>query len=201
MAFKLGVIGHKDTLEMVSNLVEEYFDQVRVYTEEFGNDEVMADAVPRIARLQTRCDGLLYSRRDPYLLVSEHLDHTIPVSYVEIHTSHLLLSLLKAMIRYGKRPSMISIDSFDRASALEAFQTVGIPESELTIFTVASDAKPEDLVNATLAGHLRNHAHGAELCITNITDVCRSLNQRGIPSVVINPSARSFVCRPAFLNL
>ena len=193
MAFKLGVVGHKDTLEMVIHLVDEYFDQVKVYTEEFGNDEVISDAVERIRDLQTRCDGILYSRRDPYLLISEHLHHTIPVSYVETHQSHLLTSLLKAMIRYKIRPSKISIDTFDRGSALDAFTSVGIPEEELTIYTVATDPAQEDLVNATLAGHLKNYDLGAELCITDITDICQSLNSQGIPSVVINPSARSFV--------
>ena len=178
---------------MMIDLVDEYFDQVKVYTEEFGNDEVIADAVQRIKDLQTRCDGLLYSRREPYLLISEHLHHTIPVSYVDIHKSHLLISLLKGIIRYGIRPTKLSIDTFDRASALESFATVGIPEDELTIYTVANDPAQEDVVNATLAGHLKNYALGAELCITNITDICQSLNSRGIPCVVITPSVRSFV--------
>lgn len=193
MLFKLGVVGHKDTLKMVTDLVNEYFDQVKVYTEEFGNDEVIADAVQRIRDLQTRCDGLLYSRREPYLLISEHLHHTIPVSYVDIHQSHLLISLLEGVIRYKIRPTKLSMDTFDRTSALEAFSTVGIPESELIIYTVAKDPAQEDVVNATLAGHLKNYALGAELCITNITDICRSLTSRGIPCVVINPSVRSFV--------
>lgn len=193
MAFKLGVVGHKDTLAMVSDLVDEYFDQVKVYPEEFSNDEVIEDAVERISDLQTRCDGLLYSRREPYLLISEHLQHTIPVSFVDIQESHLLISLLKAMVRYGIRPTKLSIDTFDRALALEAFQTVGIPEDALTIYTVAHDSSQDDVVNATLAGHLRNCALGADLCITNITDVCRSLNSRNLPCVVINPSPRSFV--------
>lgn len=191
--FKLGVVGHKDTLQMVTDLVAEYFDQVEVFTEEFGNDEVVTDAAARIGDLQTRCDGLLYSRREPYLLISEHLHHTIPVSYVDIHKSHLLISLLKGIVRYGIRPTKLSIDTFDRTSALDAFATVDLPEDRLTVYTVANDPAQEDLVNTTLAGHLKNYALGAELCITNITDVCRSLNNKGIPSVVINPSTRSFV--------
>lgn len=193
MVFKLGVIGHKDTLEMITHLADEYFDQVKVYPEEFGNDEIIQEAVERIGELQKRCDALLYSRRDPYLLISEHLHHTIPVSYVDIHESHLLIGFLTAMVRYNIRPSKISIDSFDQSSTLSVLSAVGIPENELAIYSVSHDPTKGDMVNEILAGHLRNRDHGAELCITNITDVGRSLTSQNVPCVVINPLAESFV--------
>ncbi len=193
MKFKLGVVGHRDTLQMVSDLVKEYFDGVKVLTEEFGNDEIISDAVERIARLQKKCDGLLYSRRDPYLLISAHLHHTVPVRYVEIDKSHLLISLLKANIRYGTNPTNISIDAFDHASIVEAFHSVGIPKEKLTIRMVTADASQDGLVNATLAQHLENYQSGAELCITNVTDVYRSLCDLNVPATVISPSTESFV--------
>ena len=42
MTFRLGVVGHKDTLDMVSELVKEYFDDVDVHGVEFGNDDKIA---------------------------------------------------------------------------------------------------------------------------------------------------------------
>ncbi len=193
MKFKLGVVGHRDTLEMVSKIIDEYFDDIEMYPEEFGNDDIITDAVERIARLQTVCDGILYSRRDPYLLVSGRLHHTVPVRYVEIDSSHLLISLLEANIRYGIRPINISIDAIDRATAVKAFQSVGIPEERLTINVVSTNLGQSELVNTTLAQHLKHYQKGAQLCITNITDVYRSLLELNVPVTVINPTTESFV--------
>ncbi len=193
MKFKLGIVGHPDTLEMVSNLVKEYFDDVELYPVEFGNDDIIKDAIHRIADIQTFCDGILFSRRDPYLLISARLQHTVPVRYVEIDKSHLLISLLTAIVRYGIRPTNISIDTFDRTSTLEAFRTVGIPEEHLTIHTVTSDSGQSEMVNDILAQHVERHQNGAELCITNVTDVYRSLLAQNIPATIINPTTESFV--------
>lgn len=101
MKFKLGVVGHRDTLEMVSKIIDEYFDDIEMYPEEFGNDDIITDAVERIARLQTVCDGILYSRRDPYLLVSGRLHHTVPVRYVEIDSPRCLSACWKLTFAMG----------------------------------------------------------------------------------------------------
>lgn len=193
MKFRLGVVGHRDTLEMVSDLVKEYFDEVEVHAEEFGNDDIITDAVRRIARLQTVCDGILYSRRDPYLLISGRLHHTVPVRYVEIDSSHLLISLLKANIHYRIEPTNISIDTFDHASTVEALRTVGIPEERLTIHMVTADSGQDGLVNATLAQHLEHYRNGALLCVTNVTDVYHSLLKLNIPATLISPTTESFI--------
>jgi hypothetical protein len=193
MKFKLGVVGHRDTVKMVSDLVKEYFDDVEVQTEEFGNDAIITDAVQRITRLQTVCDGILYSRRDPYLLISRRLQHTVPVRYVDVDSSHLLISLLKANIHYGILPTNISIDTFDHASTVEAFRTVGVSEERLTIHVVTADPGQDGLVNTTLAQHLEHYRNGAQLCITNVTDVYRSLLKLNIPATVISPTSESFV--------
>lgn len=193
MTFRLGVVGHKDTLDMVSELVKEYFDDVDVHGVEFGNDDKIADAVLRIAELQTRCDGILYSRRDPYMLISGRLHHTVPVRYVDIDSSHLLISLLKANLRYKIRPTNISIDAFDRRSVVEAFRTIGVPEKDLTIHTVTADAGQDGMVNDTLAQHLKHCEDGAQLCVTNVTDIYLSLVRMNIPATLISPTAESFV--------
>ena len=193
MTFRLGVVGHKDTLDMVSELVKEYFDDVEVHTVEFGNDAIIADAVLRIAELQTRCDGILYSRRDPYMLISGRLHHTVPVRYVDIDSSHLLISLLRANLRYKIRPTNISIDAFDRRSVVEAFKTIGVPEEDLTIRTVTVDAGQDGMVNDALAQHLKHYEDGAQLCVTNVTDIYLSLVRMNIPATIISPTAESFV--------
>lgn len=193
LKFKLGIVGHRETLQTVAVLVKEYFDGVEVLTEEFGNDESIADALKRIALLQTHCDGILYSRKEPYLLISGHLHHTVPVRYVDIDSSHLLISLLKANIHYGIKPKHISIDSVDQASAVDALCTVGIPKEQLVVRSVITSAGQKGLVNATLEQHIKNFENGAQLCITNVTDVYHSLRRLDIPATIISPSTESFV--------
>ncbi len=193
MTFRLGVVGHKETLETIAGLVREYFDDVEVHAVEFGNDDIITDAVGRIAKLQTECDGILYSRRDPYLMISGRLHHTVPVRYVDIDSSHLLISLLKASLRYGIKPTNISVDTFDRSSTVEAFRTLGLPEDDLTIHAVTTDSGQDGMVNDTLAQHLRHCQDGAQLCVTNVTDVYLSLLKMNIPATVISPTAESFV--------
>lgn len=195
MAFKLGVVGHRETLDLVASLVKEYFNEVEVLTEEFGNDENITEAVERIARLQLECDGILYSRKDPYLLISGRLNHTVPVRYVEVDKSHLLISLFRATIRYGFQPTNVSIDTFDCQATAEALLTVGIPRDRLMLrpVTVAAEGDTKGFVKATLAQHLANYEDGAQLCVTNVTDVYNSLLSHNVPAALINPTVESFV--------
>lgn len=193
MAFRLGIVGHRETLQTLAELVNEYFDDVEVLTEAFGNDETISEAVERVAHLQTRCDGMLYSRKDPYLLISGHLHHTVPVRYVDIDSSDLLISLLKANIHFGIKPKHISIDSFDHASAVAALRSVGLAAEQLVVRTVTTNAGQKGYVNATLEQHVSNFENGAQLCITNITAVYHSLRALNIPATIISPSTESFV--------
>lgn len=193
MKFRLAVVGHRDTVRSVAELVREYFDQVEVLKAEFGNDDTIDDAVEYIARLQSRCDGILYSRKDPYLLIARHLHHRVPVRYVDIDRSHLLISLLRAVLEYDTVPTDISIDSFDHLSAVEALTSVGIPKERVTIRTVTADIGRPGFVNAILTQHLSNHRDGAQLCITNVTDVHRTLLKKGVPTTLITPSTESYV--------
>lgn len=190
--FKLGVIGHPDTVHVVRKLIDEYFDGVQILPVEFSNDADMIDVIARIADLQTNCHGILYSRKDPYLLASSQVHHSVPVRYVEIDSSHLLISLLAAHVKYGFVPREISIDSFDAHTARTALSSVGIGEKRVKLRAVTIDGH-ERLVDATLQQHISNHKAGSELCVTNITDVHQSLLEIGIPATLISPTAESFI--------
>lgn len=191
--FRLGVIGHPDTLSVVAGIVDEYFDDVVVLPEEFGTDDDIDEAVTRIADLQTRCDGLLYSREDPYLLVSSRLHHAVPVRYIEIDSSHLLISVLAATVQFGALPDHVSVDSFDAPAVGGALRSVGIEEGRIAIRCVNADPSEDGFVSATLQQHLSNVEEGARLCITNITAVHHALLEADVPSTLISPSTESFV--------
>ena len=90
-------------------------------------------------------------------------------------------------------PTDISIDSFDHLSAVEALTSVGIPKERVTIRTVTADIGRPGFVNAILMQHLSNHRDGAQLCITNVTDVHRTLRKKGVPTTLITPSTESYV--------
>lgn len=191
--FKLGIVGHPDTLQTVGKLVDEYFDDVEVLSVQFGNDAVMSDVINQIAELQTRCQGILYSRKDPYLLVSSQLHHTVPVRYVDIDSSHLLISVLAAHVKYGFVPSEISVDSFDSVTVRSALDSVGIASKRVQVRVVAFPEGQEGLVDATLQQHICNHEAGSDLCITNVTDVYQSLLALDVPATLISPTTESFV--------
>lgn len=193
MKFRLAVVGHRDTVKSVAELVQEYFDGVEVIKVDFGNDDTIESALERIAHVQSLCDGILYSRKDPYLLISRHLHHTVPVRYVDIDQTHLLISLLRALLEYGRVPSDISVDGFDHAAVVEALASVGIDEEGLTIRTVTADISAPGFVNAILLQHLSNWRDGAQLCITNVADVCRRLRAQSVPAVLVKPSEESYV--------
>src|SRR5690625_3978232 len=163
VTFRLGVVGHRETLETVTKLVDEYFDDVDVLTEEFKNDDGTLEAARRVDRLQTRCDGILYSRRDPYLFISGHVRHRIPVRYVDIDRSHLLISLLRANVRYGIRPTHLSVDFFDHGTVVDALQSVGLAKERLIVRPVTPPVGGQGMVKETLEQHIRNYEAGAEL--------------------------------------
>src|SRR5690606_33945476 len=131
-------------------IVQEYYDDVAVVPEEFGNDDDIVDAVQRISHLQTRCDGILYSRKDPYLLVTSRLHHNVPVRYVEVDSSDLLISLLAAMVQLGSVPDSISVDSFDAPTVAAALGSVGISDGSVAIRCVSPGQGGDGFVKATL---------------------------------------------------
>ena len=84
-------------------------------------------------------------------------------------------------------PTDISIDAFDHLGVVEAFGSVGIRKEGLTIRTVTADIGAPGFVNAILTQHLSNRRNGAELCITNVADVYRTLRGEGVPAVLVTP--------------
>jgi hypothetical protein len=193
MSFKLGVVGHKETFSLVQQIVHDYFNDIELFHVEFGTDDVVDDVVERIRLLMNNCDGMLYSRYDPYFLISSRLTHTIPVRYVAIDRSHLIASLLRGVIKYGISLTNISLDNFDLKNALEAFASVGVDTNTLKLRLITANINSPGFVRETLAQHIKNYEQGSELCVTNITSVFLELIEHGIPAVVINPSTESFI--------
>lgn len=193
MAFRLGVVSHSDTYHFVETIVSEYFDSVEIRHIELSTDDNLDAAALRIVQAMPDCDGLLYSRYDPYLLVSGRLIHSIPARYVGIDSSHLIASLLRGIIQYHVELTDISIDNFGYKAAVAALESVGVHAGSVAIRTITADLNMKGFVHETLAQHIENHNRGSVLCVTNITAVCSALTEMGIPAVVINPSVESFV--------
>ncbi len=80
MSFRLCVVGHKETISLVTKIAREYFLDVEVQVIEFGND-INVDAVAgSIKRTMDFCDGILYSRRSPYFLMSAEIASKAKIS-------------------------------------------------------------------------------------------------------------------------
>lgn len=193
MIFKLGIVGHNQSLQELKDLIIRKFPNVEAVPIVFDNDECTAEAVDELRKQMPGLNGVLYTRRDPFKLVSRVLEHNIPVSYAEIDGSTLTHSLLEAVYRFHADISKISVDSLDYGIITDVYKSLGIPTSNMYAKYVSISTDADHYVQRVAGEHRRNFKNkNCSICITNVRTVLEQLTSENIPCVLLTPSAESF---------
>jgi hypothetical protein len=187
-------VGHADSLLEIKNVVARHFGDIEVFEAEFNDDDCIDAALAAAEKIINVCHGVLYTRLDPYRLISERLEHTIPARYIGINASNFILSLSKAMYRNPEiNIASISVDTLGRDTIEGAYASLGIEPSSLKISIVDVDASASNFVHKAEEDHCGNYRNGASsLFVTSITAVYNSLRQKGIPCTLMAPTPETY---------
>lgn len=194
MSFKLIVIGHASSIEEIEEIVKHKFKNINVYKLEFNNDDVVEIVLHKLKKIINSCDGILYTRKAPYKLLSSRIECHIPERYVDIDTSNFIHSLLRASYHFDIDIKRISVDTLDYDSIMSAYRSIDIPISDVSLQIVHVDTTSSHFVKKTADKHLKNYQEGlCEVCSTNIRAVYDYLTEKAVPCVLITPSTETYV--------
>lgn len=194
MNFKLAVIGHASSVEEIEEIVKHKFTNIDVYKIEFNNDEDVESALAELKKIINLCNGILYTRKEPYKLLSSRIEHNVTVRYVDIDTSNFIHSLLRASYHFGVDIRRVSVDTLDYASVMSAYQSLGIPLDGVSPQIVSIDTNSSHFVQRAKEEHIKNIRSGlSEVCTTNMRQVSDYLTGQHVPCVLIAPSADTYI--------
>ena len=172
MNFKLAVIGHASSVEEIEEIVKHKFTNMDVFKIEFNHDEDVESALTELKKIINHCNGILYTRKEPYKLLSSRIEHNVTVRYVDIDTSNFIHSLLRASYHFGVDIRRVSVDTLDYASIIRAYQSLGIPIDSISPQVISIDPHSYHFVQRTQEEHVKNVQSGlSEICTTNIRQV------------------------------
>ena len=194
MNFKLAVIGHASSVEEIENIVKQKFGNMDVYKIEFNNDEDVEIALKKLKKIINSCNGILYTRMEPYKLLSSRIEHNVTVRYVDIDNSNFIHSLLRASYHYGVDIRRVSVDTLDYDSIMRAYQSLEIPLESVHPQIVTVDTNSPHFVQKAREEHVKNYQSGlCEVCATNIRQVSNYLTENRVPCVLIAPSTETYI--------
>ncbi len=194
MNFKLAAIGHISSIEEIEYLIKHKFTNIDVYKIELNNDEDVEKALPNVKKIMSFCDAILYTRMQPYKLLSSRIEHTIPTRYVDIDQSSFIHSLLMASYHFGVNIKRVSVDTINYDSIMSAYKSLNIPIDMVTPRMVHVDTNANHFVRNAGEEHLKNFKEGlCEFCLTNIRAVHDFLSDRSVPCVLITPSTEDYI--------
>lgn len=194
MNFKLAVIGHASSVEEIEEIVKHKFTNMDVFKIECNDDEDVEHAVAELKKIINQCNGILYTRKEPYKLLSSRIEHNVTVRYADIDTSNFIHSLLRASFHFGADITRVSVDTLDYASIIRAYHSLGIPTESVSPQIVPIDTNSSHFVQRAQEEHIKNVQSGlSDVCTTNIRQVSEYLTEKNIPCVLIAPSAETYI--------
>jgi len=192
--FKLAVVGHCSSIREIEAIIGERFQNVDVFKVDFGSDLEADRAQLELERILPHCNAVLYTRIDPWKIMSSRLEHAVPVRYVDVDASNLVHSLLEACYHLHADILRPSIDSLSYNVVINAYNSVGIREASVSPQLVSADANDENFTSKVEQAHRFNYEIGlCSFCVTNVRSVHNNLVKGGIPSVLLAPSAQTYI--------
>ncbi len=194
MLFKLAVVGHKESLKEIQNIIYSKFNNIEPVVVEFNDDDESESAYNNLVKIMPLCDAILYTRFEPYKIMASMLEHTVPVRYVDVDSSNLIHCLLKAAYHYKADIRNISIDTLDREAVMSAFTSIGIDESEVKAHIINIDSGDKHFVHKIDTEHRYNYNKNlCDFCITNIRSIYVKMIQENIKCVLLAPSKETYI--------
>lgn len=193
--FTIAVLGHKDSIEDIKTIIAEKFEDTQVIGIPLSSDEEVGEAKRQLEMTLPACNGVLYTRQDPYRLMISRVKHgDVPVRYVDIDTSNFIHSLMEASYHYRADICRVSVDTLGFETVTRAYESLHIPAESTHFRIISVDTASSHFVNAVAQTHRENYLSGKySVCVTNIRNVWDTLRGENIPCVLMTPSRDSYI--------
>jgi len=177
-AVLVGLAGHRNALmrRIVSVAKEFPASEVRFVTVRYDDPTELS---ARIRRLRDRPQAVLLTGRWHFDRVSRAGELAVPVATLPLRAENLYAALLTAERAAIDR---VSIDTLDTAMVHEAYQELGLDDTEVRVMPYDERATRD----AYLDFHLDAARSGAGLAATTFREVERALRAAGMPVVLLH---------------
>jgi hypothetical protein len=181
MKTKLGIIGPKDSVDMICKVAEEFGDRVIPVPYIYNNIE---ETVEFIKNGETQVDVWLFSGQVPFAIANQKkLRHQ--AFYLQLNGSSLAKVLLDISYKDGKQLERLSFDTISGEEVYETFSELQLNASELHLLPF-SGYMP---INEITTFHYDLYQKGkVDACVTCIHSVYRELKSRGVPAYRLIPT-------------
>lgn len=195
MSYTVLFVGFQQDLPYMEKVVAEYFDDIvpiSVAVPSLFNRDIQSVA-QEIQNKSSAVSGILYLRREIYLLVSKYITHPVPVRYADISEDVVRQILLRSRIHHLQPLNMISVDIFTANEMLPVLIDPDIFNINAQALTISIEScaywDTQQIVNE----HISHLDSGADIVLTNIPMVQEALLQLGRPVVHIPPNTASII--------
>lgn len=184
MKAKVGVVGPKDSLDLVSEIAKEYEDQLELMLFIY---EFVEETTAIVDQNQHLVDVWIFSGLTPYLLAKKSNSNQ-PFFYLTLNGSSLMKSLLESGYKDKKVLSKLSVDMLDWQHITDTFSDLKLPYEDIRWYEIKDYIPINEVINFHLSVYEEDHNF---ICFTCLSDVYESLNKKGIPVYRITPTRAS----------
>lgn len=143
MKINIGVIGPKDTVDLISEIMKEYEDKVTMHAITFSNITDLAEILPR---KEKELDLVLFSGPVPYYWTKRHLNLGIDSTYIPTNGSSLYKALYGVKERESLQNYAISCDTLAEKEVKEVLNDLNIKCTCLFTYDVGEEIDYEKLI-------------------------------------------------------
>ncbi|GAA0178846.1 hypothetical protein SH2C18_18300 [Clostridium sediminicola] len=196
MKIKLGIVGEKDTLEIIKNVVSEFEDTIIPYYFTYANKREVIDI---LETYENNIDVFLFSGSDPYYYAKNKNALIKPAVYIpRVETS--IYEVLWKIRDEGLDYKKVSIDAISQKSVEEVLNALNIDKENIYVKKYKPVVDYEELVSFHHNLWKNNKINAA---VTGIAGAAKKLRELGVPAFRLYPTVqliREYINKAIYLG-
>ncbi|GAU78909.1 HTH domain-containing protein [Fusibacter sp. 3D3] len=186
---KIGIIGPQDSLNLIDQYLNDFFEEVKTFKIEFSIFEQIPNIIQYLHVQESNFDAVIFSSKISYDIVNHAMHSKNPWVYVDKNHNQLQRLLLKIALEKAYDPLYISVDCFNEKAIITAYSEVGLTKKAYQFYAIEPD-----IFNPNFATEIRNfhlhhfYDHKVSVCITEFPSIFNALQSKGIPCVLSAPT-------------
>jgi hypothetical protein len=178
---RVGIVGPKDTVQLMSEVAEAYKDQLELIPFVYQHAEETTNIVEEN---QALVDLWIFSGVTPYTLAKKSTSKQ-PFFYLILNESSLMKALIKISYKDKLDINKVSIDLLEEHSIFETYGDLKIPSENIHWYKYLGFTPIQEIRDY----HLNLYQKGkVSVCITCLSVVYEQLRAKGVPVYRITPT-------------
>lgn len=189
MVFNIAVVGHMRSIEIVRNVTQTYYPDIKLTEVELHRSEDISKVSKYLKAIENDMDGVIVTGKIPYDLLNTTMVSHIPWVYIEQNYNQLQRTLLEGVIHHGYDITKASIDSFSTEVVYNAYKEIQLYKESLNLEVSDHDIyDPLFLEKLTEFHKINIESEKVKFCLTGISSVYEALIESDIPCLWLRPT-------------